>query len=335
MNDSAFQPKDYWRSIILYGLNTATYKIALGQCLASFAQHNKAYISMSELSEAFLSLYTDRLKFGKPQISQPGRLTVMERIVELYSIGSIDYNQAIYRVQREAFGDVIPRFHTIADLEPMKFYEKTASGLTLTDNLFQVFAEGNNSELLDELDSRWDLLEAAFTLTREGLSIVNDKRKFYLERGYERTKITHLRPVLNGYQDGCCFYCGELMLEEDVDVDHAIPRQFVYHDEPWNLVLAHTQCNLQKSDALPGLGYLEKLIERNEHLIASNHPLKKKFIEQIGKTPEQRSSYIRRVYRDTESAIPYTWEGIRGYNPSSDAYRSFIRQMNVLKKLSR
>jgi CRISPR/Cas system Type II protein with McrA/HNH and RuvC-like nuclease domain len=105
------------------------------------------------------------------------------------------------------------------------------------------------------------------------------------------------------------------MLEGDVDVDHVIPRQFIYHDEPWNLVLAHTHCNLQKSDALPGLGYLEKLIERNEHFIASNHPLKKKFIGQLGKTPEQRNSRINQVYRDAESAIPYTWEGIRGYDP--------------------
>jgi hypothetical protein len=334
--DFTFQPQDYWRSIILYGLNTATYKIALGHCLAALAQNHKTYISMTELAEAFFGLYQHRLsEFKRPQLSIAHRLTVMERIIELYAMGTINYTQAIQKVEREAFKDVIPRFHTIADLQPMQFYEHSAKGLVLTDNLLAIFSDGGNAELLEELSSRWDLLEAAFELKRASCNLSNDERQFYLKRGYERTHITHLRPVLNGYQDGLCFYCGEQMLAGDVDVDHLIPRQFVYHDEPWNLVLAHTYCNTQKSDALPELNYLEKLIERNEHFIASNHPLKKRFIDQLGSTPEARSRAVQRIYQDAQTAIPYTWKGIRGYDPRSEHYRSLIRQLNLLKRLSR
>ena len=38
MND--FNDDDYWRSIILYGLNQATYKIALGKTLVSLSEKN-------------------------------------------------------------------------------------------------------------------------------------------------------------------------------------------------------------------------------------------------------------------------------------------------------
>lgn len=36
-----FDNKDYWRSVILIGRNTATYKIALGACLVDFVERGK------------------------------------------------------------------------------------------------------------------------------------------------------------------------------------------------------------------------------------------------------------------------------------------------------
>jgi len=90
------------------------------------------------------------------------------------------------------------------------------------------------------------LLEAAFLMKRENNELSNDIRNFYLQKGYARKDITETRPVLNGYQQGICFYCGEVMREDDVHVDHVIPRQLVNHDEIWNLALAHGFCNEQK-----------------------------------------------------------------------------------------
>lgn len=144
--------------------------------------------------------------------------------------------------------------------------------------------------------------------------------------GDERTNITNNISVLNAYQKGICFYCGEALEGHSIHVDHVIPRQFVYHDEIWNLVLAHEFCNLQKSDALPDRQYIDKLILRNEHFIASNHPIKEKLIKTLGKTQLDRKKYILKVYEDAKIVIPYTWEGIRGYNPNTDEfYKSIIR----------
>ena len=78
-----FEDTDYWKAIVLYGLNAASYKIALGHVLLDFAAHGKSSIDWHSLSEAFFEEYWKRLEIGKPmpQQSVTGRLTVMERII--------------------------------------------------------------------------------------------------------------------------------------------------------------------------------------------------------------------------------------------------------------
>ena len=50
------------------------------------------------------------------------------------------------------------------------------------------------------------------------------------------------------------------MIEDDIHVDHVIPRIIVNHDEIWNLVLCHSLCNLNKADKLVEPACIEKLI---------------------------------------------------------------------------
>ncbi|MEN9933501.1 MAG: hypothetical protein RLZZ387_80 [Chloroflexota bacterium] len=331
MSEEPLDSVGAWRAIILYGLNTATYKIALGQCLAAFARAGVTHVSMEMLATAFFDAYRDRLRSGKPQLDHPNRLTVMERVISQFDLGVLSREAAIAAVARDAFGDVVPRFHTLSGLElPARFYHHTAQGLVLTDSLFEVFGRPDQETLQAELGSRWDLLEAAFTMKRQPSELANDIRRIYLAAGYDRTDITENRPVLNGYQQGRCFYCGEAMHDEAVVVDHVIPRQVVQHDDIWNLVLAHAFCNAQKSDLLPGVDYVEKLIERNEHFIGSNHPIRPKLVAQLGTNPERRRRHIERVYGDARLVLgpAYTWEGIRGYHAATDPfYRSIIRKL--------
>src|SRR5690554_3169497 len=99
------------------------------------------------------------------------------------------------------------------------------------------------------------------------------------------------------------------MLGHDIHVDHVIPRQLIYHDEIWNPALAHGYRNKQKSDALPSRKYIEKLIVRNEHFIASNHPIRRKLIATMGSTQKARKQFVERIYSHAQMVIPYTWEG--------------------------
>ncbi len=319
-----------WRAIVLYGLNAATYKIALGRALEHLVIAGRDRVTMSELAEVFLDLYAERLSNGHhPQLSHPNRVTVMERVVALHQADRIDHDEAVARVAREAFGDVLPRFHTVGDTPvPVRFYEATAEGLVLTDAAFTLFAQPEAEALDAELGARWDLLEAAFEMKRHAGQLANDLRLVYLERGYERRSVTHLRDVLHGYQQGRCFYCGELIPQKTGHVDHVIPRQFIQHDEPWNLVLAHALCNAQKSDLLPSERSIAMLVARNEHLIASNHPLKQQLTAQVGSTPEHRRRTVLRTYEDARQVMPYTWEQIRGFDPATDLlYQTVIRRL--------
>ena len=103
----------------------------------------------------------------------------------------------------------------------------------------------------------------------------------------KRRPITEVRPALNGYQKGHCFYCFESIRFipgsgiETCDVDHFFPHSLMSRglpvdlDQVWNLVLACTTCNRGmsgKGAALAHRRYLLRLFRRNEYLIGSPPP---------------------------------------------------------------
>jgi len=113
-DNRGFSPEEYWKSIILYGLNAATYKMALGKCLLEFAQNEKATVQWDELSLAFFLKYKQRLQaHPMPQQSNPNRLTTLERIVRQVELGTLTDDQAVGKIAKEGFQDVVPRFQTI------------------------------------------------------------------------------------------------------------------------------------------------------------------------------------------------------------------------------
>lgn len=319
---------DLWRMITLYGLNTATYKIALAQCLCNFTEADKTHIIMDMLAKEFFDIYNNRLNNGMPQLSNEMRLTVMEKIVARYKEGVVNYAEAIEYVKNNAFSDVIPRFHNLYRMKiNKKFYEITQFGIVLTDSIFKVFESSEHEILKQELDARWSLLESAFVIKQKNAKLINDIKKFYLIKGYKRTDITYMKDMLNGYQEGRCFYCSEPLEPNKTHVDHVIPRAFLCHDEPWNLVLSHDSCNEQKSDFLPSRYYIRKLVDRNERLIKSNRPLSQRIKQALGATQIKREKETFRIYNEilavvTESNI---WGGTQNFIPEKDPfYKSMI-----------
>lgn len=316
--------------LTLYGLNTSTYKIALAECLNEFVNQNITDVSMETLSKSFFDIYQKRIKNNMPQLNHETRTTKMEQIVTRYNAGLVDYNEAIDFVRQNAFVDVIPRFHVLNKTEiKNKFYERTENGIILTDNVFNVFDDDEKESLKRELDARWSLLESAFEMKRKNAMLINDVKMFYLLQGdSKRTDITYMKDMLNGYQEGRCFYCGEMLDQNNIHVDHVIPRTYLAHDKPWNLVLSHEFCNENKSDSLPNEYYIQKLVDRNERLISSNHPLSKKIIEDLGKTPAVRKKETFEHYYRILNAVgrENIWGGISSFNPETDPfYRSLIR----------
>ncbi len=145
----------------------------------------------------------------------------------------------------------------------------------------------------------------------------------------ERRQLTTNIPFLSGYQGNVCFYCGE-SLSNDIHVDHVLPRQVVQHDDIWNLVLAHKDCNLLKSDKLVGPHFIAKLIARNENIMGSNHPWKQHLVASLGTTKSKRASSLKQHYENVKLVLgSYYWGGTSYYNPETDPfYKRLITVLN-------
>lgn len=329
-----FNNEDYWKAIILYGLNQATYKIALGKVLLDFSKDERTLISWEELSRAFLDHYKNRInERSLPQQSNPTRQTEMEKIVSQLRIGVISFDKAVQLVGDNAFNDVLPRFHNIGknkDFALNRFFKfSPGKSIEISPLTHEIkFQFGESAEL--ELDSRWSLLEGAFSLTRGDTKLENDLRDIYLTNGYSRTPLTKNIPFLGGYQCNLCFYCGESLSLDSIDVDHVLPRQVVQHDEVWNLVLSHSTCNGNKLDAVVGEHYIIKLIARNENIMGSNHPWKKKIELALGDNPLKRSKNLRVHYENVKTVLKGNfWRGNPTYNAENDLfYRRLITRLN-------
>ena len=331
---SDFTPSDWWKAIILYGRNQATYKIALGKVLlGAIRDGTYSELKWEDLATRFFDEYSSRLAANPmPQQLTSGRITTMERIHLSHKAGRMTRTEAISKVGERAFVDVIPRFHTLFGLEKdaPKFYEiDFGNRIVLTDALNDALRT-DAASLDAELEARWSLLEGAFSIhqSQAGYLLANDIRSTYLATGYERKTLTNNRPFLQGYQGNVCFYCGEPLLE-DVHVDHVLPREVVCHDELWNLVLAHGFCNESKQDRVVGPHFIEKLIQRNENIMGSNHPWRHKIQEQLGPTPKARRSALEHHYENvkTVKGADY-WGGSASYNPATDPF--YARLITVL-----
>lgn len=330
-----FTYEDYWKGIILYGLNAATYKMALAKCLLDFSKEQKTVVTWDELTSHYLNTYIERLDItNRPQQANAARLTKMERVVRSLNTGNISMNEAHDYVAEEAFIDVIPRFQTIGTNKMIvadQFYEiDFGKKLTLTDSMLNL-GESDTSELFSEIDARWNLLEGAFQISQsqEQLQLANDIRDIYLSNATTRSPLTSCIPFLQGYQGNTCFYCGEKMTGQ-IHVDHVLPRQVILHDHIWNLVLSHSDCNLSKSDHVVGAHFIQKLHLRNENIMGSNHPWKSKIAQQLGNTALRRQSTLYKHYDNVKDVLgKYYWGGSEGYNPETDPfYRRLITIIN-------
>ena len=152
--------------------------------------------------------------------------------------------------------------------------------------------------------------------------------RVYLQSGYGRTNITSTKPFLLPFQGDVCFYCGTVM--GDSAVDHVLPREVLCHDEIWNLVVAHSHCNGQKLDHVVGPHFIEKLIVRNENIMGSNHPWKKRIEIALGSTKARRKKMTLKHYENVAQILGWNyWGGDAGYSPESDPFfRRMITVMN-------
>ena len=323
------ETSDYWRAIILFGRNVASYKFALAKTLLELKPESGQLLKMSDIAPAFSRHITEHLKIADKQgTSQSSNFLDSCR---KFNKGELAVNELMEATVRFGFVNVIDAFHVVAQKEvPVRFYideRKEKNGIRITDEFSKLLASSQSTALPHETESRWRLVETAWELgvSRSLLSIQHDPDQNQLiaqMTNNRRRSVTGSREALNGYQKGKCFYCGEPIAAghegiRDVEVDHFFPhvlKQFGFGpiiDGIWNLVLACPDCNRGpqgKFARVPSLQLLRKLHERNEFLINSHHPLRETLMMQTGTVEQARARFLNDMRNKARAALIHTWD---------------------------
>ena len=317
--------ESFFRAVILFGRNVASYKLALGKSLIDLALEEREVVSLEELAVPFAQHLTEHLRLVDTQgTSKSSRFLDTCRS---FNGGEIDDDQLREATARLGFVNVIDAFHVVGSGDvPVRFFvdeRPGGGGIRLTDRLLDLARSEQGTDLPLEIEARWRLVETSWELNipARALQVTFEPDGDLLvvkTSANDRVSLTGVRDALNGYQKGRCFYCGTTISidgsdGEQVHVEHVMPRTLMERmtvswnlDGVWNLVLACSECNLGKAARVPDVGCLERLHRRNEYLIESHHPLRTTLITQTGSSAATRRDFLLSVYGE---AVPLgVWE---------------------------
>ena len=319
---------NYWRSIILFGRNVASYKFALAKSLLEFRERGNDLITLEELAEPFSRNLCSHLAAAPKQATSPSSKFL--NTCKLFNEGEISGSQLIEATSKLGFANVIDVFHTVnqGEIEKKFFLDerKASKGIRLTDDLFSLFETSQFSSLSGEVEARWRLVETAWELNISKRLIAVDfdpiSADLFVNKIGGRVDITSSRDALNGYQKGKCFHCfSDISISPNhpdlADVDHFFPWKLKEHgvahpvDGVWNLVLACKGCNRGrggKSARVPSIKLLYRLKKRNDFLINSHHPLRETLIAQTGGSEAVRKSFLQKTYNEAKAILIHEWD---------------------------
>lgn len=320
----------YWRSIILFGRNVASYKFALANSLLELAEGNKTQITAEELAVPFAKHICSHLQ----QVDKQGTSSSSQFLDACrdYNEQKISYDKLISTTAQLGFNNVLDAFHVVNNESlPLAYFKKlgksNSSGIILTDEVYKLKALKYDKNLDAEVEARWRLVETAWenNISRSTLQVEHDLATGLLvvqQAGVRRKSITSVRTALNGYQKGKCFYCfDDINISDDAentcDVDHFFPHSLqIYNPKVnlngvWNLVLTCKFCNRGqdgKMARIPAIHYLSRLNKRNNFLINSHHPLRETIMAQTGITDEERQFFLASMDRFAIEHSSIRWE---------------------------
>lgn len=337
---------NYWRAIILFGRNVASYKFALGKSLLEAAQGGRTFLPLTDLALPFARHVADHLKLADRQATSPSSQFLDG--CRKFNRGELSEEALADLTVRLGFNNVIDAFHAVGSGElGVRFYADERAtpgkGIRLTDDLFRLTESYQHRNLPSEVEARWRLVETAWELDlpASALVVAYDAGLGCLvaeSRLARRKAITSCRHALNGYQKGKCFYCfRDISVAEGADdladVDHLFPHTLKARlagsqlaallDGVWNLVLACQRCNRGadgKFDRPPHLDYLDRLRRRNDFLIRSHHPLRETLMLQTGRTEQERVDFLREAYRCVRTEGGLVCEPWRAADESDPAF---------------
>lgn len=327
-------PELYFRSLILYGQNVATYKFALGQSILALASDGRTVIHLDDLAQEFSANMVAHVATGKSQCTNANSSYIDACLA--YHQGDITHDNLIRETKSKGFRYVLDAFHVLPSgvvAEP--FYALDGKGvnrsLILTENLLSLCEDIQFVNLSPEIEARWKLIEDTWTHNRgvqfDHIQYEIDTQMLIVEsRTTYRRDLSKARDSLSGYQRGKCFYCFSDIFVDDVntcEVDHFLPFHLRYKipwdlNGVWNLVLACDSCNrgpgTGKFGYLPDKRLLSRLIRRNNYLVNSHHPLSNTLIAQTGVSDQERSTFLSTAYNLASTFLNDVWSPKETHN---------------------
>ncbi|WP_162054752.1 HNH endonuclease domain-containing protein [Pontibacter pamirensis] len=323
VNDPSLESQ--WRAIILFGKNTATYKFAFAKALLEMVEKEKTTVSLSELAEPFSRHVVDHLKQNDKQGNSTSS-TFLDKCRSFIN-HEIEKDELLIQTEKLGFKHVVDAFQVVnRDTIPNPFYQKNYKNgkkeIVITDSLLKLKESFHFQNFGQETEARWKLVETAWNLDINPnlleVQYDTDKDIFFVENNImRRIDITSVRDSLNGYQKGKCFYSFQDISVNSLspticDVDHFLPHINKQLHFPaningvWNLVLADSSVNREKSARVPEIKYLQRLYNRNEFFIESKHPLSETIVNQTGSTAEKRRQFLEYHYNLSLQASIHT-----------------------------
>ena len=285
------------------GVNTRTYKFALGTALLGQARAGRTDLTLSELATPYALALVEHLDQA-PQASTT--LSLGED--DFLAVASTEAEESKKHHQpTEALLDaairsmptmVMQKFHNLrGGVEvPHRFYEVTGRGnsrtVILTSELQKVAASEQANLLGSELEARWAMVETSFaagvgrSLVHHGVAV--DRSTMKITDVRRRRVVTGVIEAVIGFQHGRCLICKDIIdINQGVAIDHVFPFSFMNRggiggwigrpdlDSIWNLAPAHPACNGAKSNRPPTQSEIFHLAKRNRAIMTSQKPLSK------------------------------------------------------------
>lgn len=326
INDPSLESQ--WRSLILFGKNSATYKFAFAKAIIELLEQNKTTLTLEDLASPFARNIVEHLKKSDKQgnSSSSKFLNTCRDFID----GKLSEDQLIQTTTKLGFVNVVDAFQNvnggiITDPFYHKNYIEGKKEIILNDNIFKLKETVQFINLDQEVEARWNLVETAWNLQINPnlLEVKHDaiKQELYVESDFmRRINMTSVRDALSGYQKGKCFYSYQDIFvnpgsEKICSVDHFLPhihkkahaREEANINGVWNLVLADPKINIAKSARVPHRRFLERLYNRNEFYIESKHPLAETIVNQTGKTKDKRRLFLQEQYNIALSHSIHEW----------------------------
>jgi hypothetical protein len=157
--------EDYWRSVILFGLNAASYKFALAKSLLELASREQNFIKLDELAVPFSRHIAEHLARVDTQATGPSS-TFLEACRQ-FNRGEFDQEALVRKTVALGFKNVIDAFHVV-DREPIaiRFFvdeRKQRGGIVITDELLKLKETLQFANLPLETEARWRLVSSTAT----------------------------------------------------------------------------------------------------------------------------------------------------------------------------